>query len=77
MPLTIPVAHDFICPWCWVGLHQARRLQEELGVDIEWRGYELYPEDLEWPDYPSPTQPPINKPSVPSRLDLLLAAEGM
>jgi riboflavin biosynthesis pyrimidine reductase/predicted DsbA family dithiol-disulfide isomerase len=77
MPLTIPVAHDFICPWCWVGLLQARRLQEELGARIEWRGYELFPAELEWPDYPSPKIAPINKPSTPSRFDLMLAAEGI
>ena len=75
MPLTIPVAHDFICPWCWVGLLQARRLQVELGARIDWRGYELFPEDLEWPDYPTPKLAPVNKPSTPSRLDLMLAAE--
>lgn len=76
MPLIIPVAHDFICPWCWVGYLQTRRLIEEFSVEIEWRGYELYPEDLEWPDMP-PAKPLANRPKVPSRLDLMLAAEGM
>lgn len=77
MPLTIPVAHDFICPWCWIGLLQARRLQEDLGARIEWRGYELFPAGLDWPDYPTAKLPPMNKPSTPSRFDLMLAAEGI
>jgi len=77
MALTIPVAHDFICPWCWIGLFQAKRLQDEFGARIEWRGYELYPEDLHWPDYPAPKEQPANKPATPSRLDFLLAAEGI
>ncbi len=75
MALTIPIAHDFICPWCWVGFFQAKRLREEFGAEIEWRGYELFPDALEWPA-PSPTpEPPANKPSVPSRLDFILVAD--
>lgn len=76
MPLTIPIAHDFICPWCWVGLLQARKLQEELGVRLEWRGYELFPIDLEWPDYPIVNRP-LDKPATPSRFELMLAADGI
>ena len=77
MALTIPVAHDFICPWCWVALFQAKRLKEEFGAEIEWKGYELFPDELEWPD-PSPApEPPANKPPVPSRLDFILVADGL
>jgi riboflavin biosynthesis pyrimidine reductase/predicted DsbA family dithiol-disulfide isomerase len=74
--MTIPVAHDFICPWCWVGLFQAQRLQREFDVNIEWLGYELMPAEMEY----SPSQPkdePENKPPTPSRFSLLMAAEGM
>ncbi len=77
MSQTVAIAHDFLCPWCWVGLLQARRLQREHGVAIEWRGYELFPEGM---DYPAPTpEPPRpgDKPATPSRLDLMCAAEGM
>lgn len=74
---TIPVAHDFICPWCWVGLLQVKRLQEEFGVSFEWLGYELFPESLEWPDSPPPQVPPLNKPRVLSRFDFLLVADGV
>lgn len=76
MSLTIPVAHDFICPWCWVGFLQAEKLTNEFGVTFEWLGYELFPIELEWPDYPA-TAPIPNKPATPSRLDFLLKAEGM
>jgi riboflavin biosynthesis pyrimidine reductase/predicted DsbA family dithiol-disulfide isomerase len=77
MPLTIPVAHDFICPWCWAGLLQAQQLQREFGVEIDWLGYELFPEELEWPDYPAGAPVPENKPPVLSRFDFLLAADGI
>jgi len=77
MNSTIPVAHDFICPWCWVGILQAKRLEEEFGVTIEWLGYELFPEELEWPDYPAAAEPPANKPPVLSRFEFLLAADDI
>ncbi len=76
MPLTVPIAHDFICPWCWVGLFQAKRLAKELGIQFDWRGYELFPEELEWPDYVA-HEPPANKPPTLSRLDFLLHLESI
>ena len=77
MPQTVAIAHDFLCPWCWIGLLQARRLQREHGAAIEWRPYELFPEGMDYPA-PSPEPPrPANKPATPSRLDLLAAAEGI
>jgi predicted DsbA family dithiol-disulfide isomerase len=75
--MTIPIAHDFICPWCWVGLLQAKRLKEEFGAEIEWRGYELYPDALEWSTSAPTPAPPANKPPVPSRFDFLLHADGL
>ena len=76
MSLTIPVAHDFICPWCWVGFLQAESLANKLGIQFDWVGYELFPLELEWPDYPPAAVNP-NRPATPSRLDFLLEAEGM
>jgi predicted DsbA family dithiol-disulfide isomerase len=77
MSLTIPVAHDFICPWCWVALLQVNRLKEELPVEFEWLGYELFPEELEWGDYKPGPPVPANKPPVPSRFDFILIADGV
>lgn len=77
MSLVIPVAHDPTCPWCWIGLSQVRRLRQEFDVEFEWLGYELYPEGLDWSDDTPPEPLPPNKPPIPSRLQLALAAEGI
>lgn len=76
--MVIPIAHDFNCPWCWIGYVQAFRLKEEFGVELEWRGFELYPDELEWPEPvpPLPTLQP-DRPPTPTRLELAYAAQGM
>jgi predicted DsbA family dithiol-disulfide isomerase/riboflavin biosynthesis pyrimidine reductase len=74
--LTVKVAHDFICPWCWVGLIHARRLQTEYGVQLDWAGYELWPESLDWPEATA-SNPIANKPSTPSRFEFFCQAEGI
>ncbi len=76
MPLKIPLAHDFLCNWCWVGLHQALKLKEERGVEIVWRGYELYPENEPWDDEACPI-PNRKKPRTPSRFDFFSQLEGV
>jgi len=77
MATTVPVAHDFICPWCYVALLQKKRLESEFDVLVHWRAYELWPENLEWPIAQPAPPPPANKPAIPSRLDLLLSADGI
>lgn len=74
--MKITVAHDFTCPYCWVGWFQAEKLKREFGVEIEWLGYELWPEHLEWPAA-SPAVVPNNKPEVPTKLGLLLMIEQL
>ena len=73
----LTVAHDFICPWCWVAWEQAKRLTAEFPtLELDWVGFELLPEGLEYsPAAPSPDAP--QKPRVPGRFDLLLLAEGL
>ena len=73
----LTVAHDFICPWCWVARRQAERLREEFpAIEFIWKGYELLPEGL--PYTPSPPDPDASrKPPVPSRFELMLLAEGL
>lgn len=77
--MTIPVAHDFICPWCWIAFFQAKQLRREFPeVQFDWVGYELMPEALEWPE-PAPDAPEVttNRPKTPTRMDLAYAAQGM
>lgn len=73
----LTVAHDFICPWCWVAWEQAKKLASEFPtLELDWVGYELLPEGLEY----SPAAPDLNapqKPRVPSRFELFLLAEGL
>lgn len=77
MPLTIPVAHDFVCPWCWVAFIQTRKLKAEFDVEFDWIGYELWPEVLEFPEPIAATPEIPNKPKTPSRLEFLLHLEEM
>ena len=74
--MIIPVAHDYSCPWCWIGLFQAERLRAEFGVTFDWLGYEIFPEGLEYIASPKAEEPP-DKPPVPTRLQLAYAAQGM
>jgi len=73
--LVVSIAHDYLCPWCWVGFIQAKRLREEFPrIKQVWRGFELLPEELgPLPDYkPQPKDPD----APPSRFDLFSQAEG-
>ena len=73
----LTVAHDFICPWCWVAWEQAKKLAVDFPtLELDWVGYELLPEGLEYtPSVPDPDAP--EKPRVPGRFELLLLAEGL
>lgn len=75
--MTIPIAHDFTCPWCYVGLLQANRLIEEFSVEIEWVGYEMFPVELEWPQRAPMPPEPADKPPIPSRFQFLEYADGV
>ena len=73
----LTVAHDFICPWCWVAWEQAKKLNAEFPtLELDWVGYELLPEGLEYtPAAPDPNEP--KKPRIAGRFDLFLLAEGL
>lgn len=73
--MKVTICHDYLCPWCWVGFIQARRLREEFPQIAQvWRGFELLPEELgPLPDY---TPQPPNPDAPPSRFDLFSQAEG-
>jgi predicted DsbA family dithiol-disulfide isomerase len=76
MPELI-VAHDVVCPWCWVAIRQAEWMRADFPtITLRWVGYELLPEGL--PYIPKPKDPIDEiKPEVPSRFELLLAAERL
>lgn len=74
--MIIPLAHDYSCPWCWVGLLQADQLRAEFGVQFDWLGYELYPEDLEFPTW-NRGEEPTDRPPTPTRMELAYAAQGI
>ncbi|MFZ4507102.1 MAG: DsbA family oxidoreductase [Fimbriimonas sp.] len=76
MALTIPVAHDFVCPWCWAALLQVRRLQAEFDVEFDWIGYELFPVGMDYPRPGPAPEVPANKPPVPNRFEFLQYADG-
>lgn len=56
---------------------QAKRLKEEFGATIEWRGYELFPQNLDWPEHSPAAEHPADKPITPTRLEFLLHADGV
>jgi predicted DsbA family dithiol-disulfide isomerase len=73
----LTVAYDYICPWCWVAWEQAKRLKTEFPtLELIWKGYELLPEGLAY-NPPPPDPNPVKKPRIPSRFELLLAADGL
>lgn len=81
---SITVWHDYICPWCWVALFQAKKLTEQFGVTFDWRGCELMPAALQVPasaatqsQAPAPTPVPSPEPKPKSRFDLFVEAEGV
>jgi riboflavin biosynthesis pyrimidine reductase/predicted DsbA family dithiol-disulfide isomerase len=77
MPLKLPVAHDFLCPWCWIGMLQIARLKINFDLEIEWLSYELWPVELDWPEPTAATPPPANKPTTPTRFDFISQIEGI
>ena len=73
----LTVAHDVVCPWCWVALRQAERMRIEFPtITLRWVGFELLPEGL--PYTPKPQDPDADrKPPIPSRFELLLLADRL
>jgi predicted DsbA family dithiol-disulfide isomerase len=77
---TIFLAHDYICPWSYVGWHHARRLRDEFGVDFDWHGFELIPPDMEFNPSPPPAAPvdPNEPPPRPTgRFGRYVEGEGI
>lgn len=74
--LVVSIAHDYLCPWCWVGFFQAQRLQAEFPqLVLDWQGYELLPEELG--DLPAENPHPKDPDAPPTRFELFAEAEGV
>ena len=73
--LSVTIAHDYLCPWCWVGYFHALRLKEEFPkIEQNWIGAELLPEELgPLPDY----KPRPRDRENPTRFDLFTDSEGV
>ena len=46
--ITVDVVSDVVCPWCYLGKARLElaiaEVQDEVGVDVNWRPYRLNPE---------------------------------
>jgi len=74
--LAVSIAHDYLCPWCWVGFFQAQKLKQEFPqITLDWQGYELLPEELG--DLPVYEPKPKNSDTPPSRFEQFAASEGV
>lgn len=52
-------------------------MRREFGVELDWKAYVLFPDDLEEDYQPAGPPPPPDKPRTPSRQTLAFAAEGL
>jgi len=69
--VTVDVISDIVCPWCYLGKARLElaiaEVQDELGVDVNWRPYQLDPDaSSEGADYRTHL---INKFGSAERLD--------
>jgi predicted DsbA family dithiol-disulfide isomerase len=53
MATKIAVFSDFVCPFCYVGLHTLRQLKSEFDFEVQWRGFQIHPE---WPAEGTPAE---------------------
>ena len=76
---NIALYHDYLCPWCWVGFFQAKKLAQETGVTFHWIGASLYPPELDAPaSNPGPRPIEAVDLSVPkSRFELFCESENL
>ncbi len=46
MALKITLFSDFICPFCYIGFHTLRKMEQEFELDVDWCGFQIHPD---WP----------------------------
>lgn len=43
--ISVVVYSDYVCPWCYMMHSSLEQVQNETPLNIEWRAYELQPEE--------------------------------
>ncbi|MGO9056538.1 MAG: DsbA family protein [Candidatus Binataceae bacterium] len=46
MSTKVAVFSDFVCPFCYIGIHTLNQLKSEFDFEVQWRGFQIHPE---WP----------------------------
>jgi predicted DsbA family dithiol-disulfide isomerase len=69
---TITICADYVCPWCYPAVFQAKKLTEQFGVSFDWRGFELYP-----PGMVVAPRAAVDPNAPPSRFDRFMEVEGI
>jgi predicted DsbA family dithiol-disulfide isomerase len=42
--IEVTVFVDYVCPYCYIGADRVRRLENEFGIEVQWKSFELHPE---------------------------------
>ena len=53
MSTKVAVFSDFVCPFCYIGLHTLNQLKSEFDFEVQWRGFQIHPE---WPSEGMPVE---------------------
>lgn len=48
--ISIVVYSDYVCPWCYMIHASLEQVREEVPLNVEWRSFELQPEEVGPPD---------------------------
>ncbi len=44
MSRKVIIYGDYICPFCYIGQKRVDQLEEQFGIEVEWKGLEIHPE---------------------------------
>ena len=42
--VEVTIFVDYVCPYCYIGAERVRQLEEEFGIEVKWKSFELHPE---------------------------------
>ena len=75
---NVVLYHDIVCPWCYVGMFQAYRLEKEFDFQVTWVGAELFPPDMDGPpSMPGPRLGNSKESGKPNRFNDFAQVEGV